>query len=132
VQHGWMLGLLLPLLLLPAGICQENDISESDQRTRYTSAMNDFFEQIDSNNDGQIERREASDFIGSKLRGQHYQTSQDIDHATEAMIANVDTLDSGATISQAELDSHFLAALQARTWWTVSIIMMHAYVAVCE
>lgn len=119
-----MLALLLPLLLLTAGICQDNDVSEDEQHTRYTSAMNDFFGQIDSNNDGQIERREASDFIGSKLRGQHYQTSQDIDHATEAMIANVDTLDSGATISQAELDSHFLEALQARSGQKLSSCCM--------
>jgi hypothetical protein len=113
--------MLLLALAAVAGAEQQQQqqdiiIREGVQSERYASAMKQFFGQLDQNRDGELDSSEVGEFIDSNLRGQTYETV-DVDTAAEAMIANVDSVDSGVTISQAELDAHVLGVLQGVKVW---------------
>ncbi|KAK9834335.1 hypothetical protein WJX81_008044 [Elliptochloris bilobata] len=76
--------------------------------SEWDEGLEEFFDKVDRNRDGQIEAQEAAQYIGDNEISQ----DEDLGQAIEQMRLNLDSADQGATISAEEMKRHLQSLLK--------------------
>lgn len=78
-----------------------------------TEATARLFNAVDNNGDGQIEAKEAAEYVAAVLKGDElFDTTEEVDAAVAGMITGLDGSDKGSTISLDEFADHAATLLQ--------------------
>ena len=85
-------------------------IAEPDERHL---GLSEFFSQLDTDRDGQIQAAEAMQYIGQEFGDAEY-PAQELEAAVQRMESKLDSSDVDATVSQAEVEAHLRNLMQAR------------------
>lgn len=75
-----------------------------------TLALEEFFNNLDADRNGQVDAKEASAFIAN-LGGSEYDEPKEVAQGVEAFLQGVDGVDAGREVSVAELDVHLHTVL---------------------
>lgn len=84
-------------------------LTAQDERPR---GLSEFFSQLDTDKDGQIQSSEALQYVGTEFGDSEY-TEQELEAAVRRMETKLDSSDVDATISQAEVEAHLRNLMQA-------------------
>ncbi len=86
--------------------------SAAEQDARHLG-LSEFFSQLDTDRDGQIQAAEAMQYIGKEFGDAEYDANE-VEAAAHRMESHLDSSDSDATVSQAEIEAHLRNLMQAR------------------
>lgn len=84
----------------------------SAQQAGKMKGLSEFFSQLDTDQDGQIQPAEAIQYIGKEF-GETDFPEQDLGAAVQRMESKLDSSDTDVTVSQAEVEAHLRNLLQA-------------------
>ena len=76
----------------------------------WSSGLSEFFRTVDKDGDGQIEPAEAMHYIGDSFGAELPESERKL--AVQQMAKNLDSSDSGVTVSKAEVEQHLRTLLK--------------------
>ena len=85
-------------------------VAEQDDKK---SGLSEFFSQLDTDRDGQIQAAEAMQYIGKEFGDAEY-PAKELEAAVQRMESKLDSSDTDETVSQAEVEAHLRNLMQAR------------------
>lgn len=102
----------LSFAVLAINFCLLQPCSCQAQQEGRPIGLSEFFNQLDTDQDGQIQASEAMQYIGKEFGNSEFE-EQDLDAAVQRMESKLDSSDTDMTVSQAEVEAHLRTLLQA-------------------